>query len=243
MSSGNSPRVDNKKLQKSGIRYIIKTYLTILIQAIIFFIASGTIFVFIGWVFYGMYVISSSVNLILLYKINPELLNLRVKMQKGTKSWDKIIVHTCTVINFLYPLLTGLDIGRFHWTTLDATTLLIFFISGTILWIISVILGNWAMISNKHFESSVRIQTERDHKVINIGPYKHVRHPGYASVVTLYLAIPLVLGSFISFIPSGLYILLFMIRTYLEDNTLIKELKGYAEYSQEVKYRILPGIW
>jgi protein-S-isoprenylcysteine O-methyltransferase Ste14 len=89
----------------------------------------------------------------------------------------------------------------------------------------------------------VRIQKDRDHKVITDGPYRIVRHPGYLAGILYVLSIPLMIGSGFTFIPTGIYIMLVSIRTLLEDQTLQKELHGYSGYTKKVKHRLFPGIW
>jgi protein-S-isoprenylcysteine O-methyltransferase Ste14 len=89
----------------------------------------------------------------------------------------------------------------------------------------------------------VRIQQDREHTVQTGGPYRFVRHPGYAGGAIGYLATPLALGSLWAFIPAGLLIVVIVVRTALEDKTLRDELVGYAEYAQRTRYRLLPGVW
>ena len=96
---------------------------------------------------------------------------------------------------------------------------------------------------NRFFSSVVRIQVDRGQVVINSGPYQFVRHPGYVGGILLYLALPLVLGSLTGLIPAACSIMILVVRTYLEDITLQKELPGYQEYAMTVKYRLLPGVW
>ncbi|MCK5593262.1 isoprenylcysteine carboxylmethyltransferase family protein, partial [Candidatus Bathyarchaeota archaeon] len=137
------------------------------------------------------------------------------------------------------PAVAGWDIGRFQSPGLDVP----FAAVGFVLFIVSTILLNWAMIVNPHFEPTVRIQKDRDHKVITSGPYKRVRHPGYLAGILFTLSIPLIIGSVFTLIPSGIYSLLMIIRTSLEDKTLHKELEGYSEYAKRVRYRLFPEIW
>jgi protein-S-isoprenylcysteine O-methyltransferase Ste14 len=99
------------------------------------------------------------------------------------------------------------------------------------------------MIANPYFEPTVRIQEDRDHKVITSGPYKIVRHPGYLAGILFIFSIPFYLGSLFTFIPAGIYSLLMITRTWLEDITLQKELTGYFEYTKKTKYRLFPFIW
>jgi protein-S-isoprenylcysteine O-methyltransferase Ste14 len=103
--------------------------------------------------------------------------------------------------------------------------------------------SSWALIENRFFSSVVRIQKERDHQVVSSGPYRWVRHPGYAGALWLYLATPLFLDSVWAFIPAVLLMAVLVIRTRLEDRTLQEELDGYREYAQRVRYRLFPGIW
>ena len=99
------------------------------------------------------------------------------------------------------------------------------------------------MIVNPHFEATVRIQKDREHKVITSGPYKLIRHPGYLGGIVWAMGVPMILGSIYGFIPSLVGIIIFIIPTGLEDKTLLNELEGYAEYSKKVKCRLIPGIW
>jgi len=99
------------------------------------------------------------------------------------------------------------------------------------------------MLENEYFEQFVRIQEERGHRVVTTGPYRFVRHPGYLAAILGALATPLMLGSAWTFVPAGLLGLLFVVRTYLEDETLQRELDGYKEYSEGTQFRLLPFLW
>jgi protein-S-isoprenylcysteine O-methyltransferase Ste14 len=101
----------------------------------------------------------------------------------------------------------------------------------------------WAMASNRFFAKTVRIQEERAHAVASSGPYRFVRHPGYAANIVTMFAVSLLLGSLWTLIPAALSALAFIVRTALEDNTLQRELDGYVGYARQVRYRLVPGIW
>jgi protein-S-isoprenylcysteine O-methyltransferase Ste14 len=101
----------------------------------------------------------------------------------------------------------------------------------------------WAMFTNNFFSSKVRIQSDRGQYVVQQGPYKFVRHPGYLGVLFWMPSTALTMGSLWGLIPAALAVLTIIIRTYLEDKTLQKELPGYIEYTQKVRYRLIPGIW
>jgi len=89
----------------------------------------------------------------------------------------------------------------------------------------------------------MRIQAERAHHVVTSGPYRIVRHPGYAGTILGALSVPLILGSWWTYLPAGGVALLFIVRTALEDKTLRRELDGYKAYTRHTRYRLLPGIW
>jgi protein-S-isoprenylcysteine O-methyltransferase Ste14 len=112
----------------------------------------------------------------------------------------------------------------------------VFVITGTSLTV-------WSTWTNQYFSGVVRIQKDRGQKVIQDGPYKMVRHPGYLGGVILYAFLPLLLNSLLGLVGSLILIIAFFIRTYLEDITLQKELEGYVEYTKKVGKRLIPFIW
>lgn len=136
-------------------------------------------------------------------------------------------------------ILAALDDARFHWLPVPwwvgvlGYALLITGMAGSVR----------AQSVNKFFEPSVRIQTDRDHMVIDNGPYAIVRHPGYLFMCLLFVGMPLALGSLWALIPAVLACLLLIVRTVLEHKTLRNEFAGYEEYTQRVRYRLIPGVW
>ena len=111
------------------------------------------------------------------------------------------------------------------------------------MFILGSVLIHWAMLVNRHFESSVRIQKDRGHRVITTGPYRIVRHPGYVGAILFGISTPLIIGSVYGLIPGGIAVILLIIRTSLEDKLLRNELNGYVEYTKRVRYRLVPGLW
>jgi protein-S-isoprenylcysteine O-methyltransferase Ste14 len=101
----------------------------------------------------------------------------------------------------------------------------------------------WAMVVNRFFSKSVRIQRERSHRVVSVGPYRYVRHPGYVGWILMSAAVPVILGSLWALVPAGLAVAGMMVRTALEDRLLRADLEGYEEYAVKVRSRLLPGIW
>ncbi len=173
---------------------------------------------------------------------DPELINERGlwKKKKDTQGWDKIILRVYVLFGFyVWPVIAGLDVGRFRWSNLGIH----FGIVGCVLFIVGAVFIHWAMLVNRYFEASVRIQTDRGHRVITTGPYRIVRHPGYVGVILWGISTPLIIGSFYGLIPAGITVILLIIRTSLEDKLLRSELNGYVEYTKRVRYRLLPGLW
>jgi protein-S-isoprenylcysteine O-methyltransferase Ste14 len=99
------------------------------------------------------------------------------------------------------------------------------------------------MVENEHFEQFVRIQTDRNHRVVTTGPYRMVRHPGYVAGILGSLAGPLMFGSVWSFIPACMLVILFVWRTSREDKTLQEELDGYMQYTKQTPHRLIPRVW
>jgi protein-S-isoprenylcysteine O-methyltransferase Ste14 len=134
----------------------------------------------------------------------------------------------------------GLDSGRFHCSPDFHWSL---YLSGIILTATGQLLFLIAQKQNRFFSSTVRIQTDREHIVCETGLYKVVRHPAYLGSVIQSLGFPLLFGSLWSILPVSFLILLHVIRTYLEDATLKKELRGYIDYSLKTRYKIIPYVW
>lgn len=135
-------------------------------------------------------------------------------------------------------LVAGLGI-RLDWYHLSAVFLCI----GIVLYIISAVFFIWSIMENKHFEATSRIQGDRNQTVITTGPYRLIRHPGYFSIIVWTMSVPMIFGTLNIGIVSFAIIIIITIRTYFEDSMLKKELPGYLDYTNQVKYRLIPFIW
>jgi protein-S-isoprenylcysteine O-methyltransferase Ste14 len=169
----------------------------------------------------------------------PELLAERVKPRKGAKAWDTAILSAYGILMLVKMILAGLDL-RNGWTVQFPSWVEI---AGLAAAIAGYSLVVWATGSNAFFSQVVRIQKERGHTVATGGPYRFLRHPTYLGMTLVELGTAVMLGSWIALIPSGVSTLLFLLRTYLEDRTLIAELDGYKEYTEKTKFRLIPGVW
>jgi len=162
-----------------------------------------------------------------------------MRLGKGTKRWDFVWGSIFGPILLAVHVVAGLDAIRFEWSTMSPLLWPI----GLILFVSGAALLSWSMGVNPFFEKTVRIQTERGHRVIDTGPYAFVRHPGYVGFSGWCVSAPLLLGSWWAFLPAILSVIGLVVRTALEDRTLRQDLEGYAAYSERVRYRLLPGIW
>ncbi|MHC4534152.1 MAG: methyltransferase family protein [Planctomycetota bacterium] len=230
------------KLKKPGIIVLAGTFLAPFMQVTLLFISAGHINIFRAWCYLVICFIGMFGGIAVVSKFDPELVNQRGlwKKQKDTQGWDKIILRTYVFFGFYaLPVIIGLDVGRFQWSNLGIH----FGIGGCVLFILGAVLIHWAMLVNRHFEATVRIQRDRGHRVMTKGPYRIVRHPGYVGVMLWGISTPLIIGSIYGLIPGGIAVILMIIRTSLEDKLLRCELNGYIEYTKRVRYRLLPGLW
>lgn len=211
----------------------------IAVLTITLFWPAGTIDWRRGWLFLTLFVILMLVCVSWIQRDNPELFAARSRFQKGTKAWDAIVASLSILIFVIIIPLAALDDARFRWApTPDWVTF-----SGYALLTIGFLGVTWAQSVNRHFEPTVRIQSDRDHKVIDTGPYAHIRHPGYAFAIPMMAGMALSLGSLYALIPVGLAIVLLAGRTLAEEAVLRDGLPGYTEYANRVKYRWLPYVW
>jgi len=222
-----------------------KFYTQLAIVALLFpallFLAAGTLAWPMGWVYAVLAVGSTVLSRALMIRRNPDLLAERTGAleREDTKPWDKVIVPITAISPLIQVVVAGLDY-RNAWSAPFAAWIVLL---GIALMIVGYAFTTWAMTTNAFFSACVRLQTDRAQRVIDQGPYRIVRHPGYLGLAAGAIGSSLVLGSWWSLIPGGLMALLLVIRTGLEDRALHRELPGYADYAQRVRFRLLPGVW
>ncbi|MEN6384223.1 MAG: isoprenylcysteine carboxylmethyltransferase family protein [Phycisphaerales bacterium] len=213
--------------------------LNIMLISILIFLSAGTLNYWQGWLVVGFYLVFTVITSKKFIK-RKELVQERIKPGPGIKWWDKIIFRIFVPLTTITMFFSALDCGRFYFSPeLPIFVYVISFIS----MVASYCFITWAMFTNNFFSSRVRIQSDRGQYVVQRGPYKYVRHPGYLGVVFWMPSTAITLGSLWGLIPAGLAVFTIIIRTYLEDKTLQKELPGYSEYAQKVRYRLIPMIW
>ena len=228
---------------KAGGRQRIAGFIFILFYlAVLFalhFIAAGRVQLPFSWITLGTF---SVINILNVFLVEPELIAERLQFGgEGVNRKDQILA-TATAL-FALPIslmIAGLDRGRFLWTQSFPVAVQI---AGVVLYILGNLLFRWAMHSNRYFSTYLRIQTDRGHQVATGGPYRFVRHPGYAGAILSAVTLPLALGSLYAFPSAFIGCVGLVLRTIMEDNQLQHELAGYPEYASKVRFRLLPGIW
>jgi protein-S-isoprenylcysteine O-methyltransferase Ste14 len=226
------------RLNQSGVNRIIQVVGFLVLMGLILFICAGRLDWWAAWVYLGIYLCGIIANSIYTLRHNPDLINERGRMAENTKSWDKVIGILYALFFLATFVIAGLD-ERFGWSSVPLGLQVL----GGIGFGLSMALVFWVMKANAFLSSYVRIQDDRGHYVISTGPYQYVRHPMYAGMILMFWATPMILGSWWALVPAAMTMVLFIIRTSLEDKTLQAELPGYKEYTTRVRYRIVPGVW
>jgi protein-S-isoprenylcysteine O-methyltransferase Ste14 len=219
--------------------YILDQILGIVGMSMALFWSAGRIDWWPAWAVIAVWLIWFTVMDIIILRFNPNLMAERLSPPKGAKTWDRAILSILRLAQLMRYILAGLD-QRYGWTgdfPLAAQ------IAASTMCVLSIALFTWAMASNTFFSQIVRIQSDHGHAVANGGPYRYVRHPAYVGMILFELAISTLLASWWALVAGGLCAILLLLRTALEDRTLQNELTGYADYSRQVRYRLLPGIW
>jgi protein-S-isoprenylcysteine O-methyltransferase Ste14 len=222
-------------------RTIIQLVLVVLIAPFLTMIISQDWGWWQAWAYAITSILAFVVSRIIVARVHPDLIRERASFMeaKDTKSWDRILAPLLIFGSILILVLAGLD-RTFGWSNAFGTTVNWIALTGIVF---GYAFSSWALVVNRFFSGMVRIQTERGQHVITDGPYHIVRHPGYAGGLFGYIFIPLLLDSAWAFVPAVLLGIVMVFRTALEDDTLQKELPGYAEYAHKTRYRLLPGIW
>jgi len=224
---------------KIGWRPALRAALGQVVLIAVLLAAAGRLDWWRGWLYAGMIVAMLLVNMSIVTRRNPQLIAERWKERSDTKGFDKVLVSAYTVSLMVMVVVAGLDAGRFGWSTVPAALLWVG-VAGFVLGDVPVVL---ALSENPHLEATVRIQTDRGHRVVTTGPYRVVRHPMYSGLIVSLVSWPLVLGSLWAYAPLAATIVLLVVRTALEDRTLQRELPGYAEYARTTRFRLVPGVW
>lgn len=172
---------------------------------------------------------------------NPDIITERATslQKKDTLPWDRFLAPLVGIGGGLIPLVVGIEalLGRAMSFGLFLRLAALFFLTA------GYVIASYALVENRFFSGVVRLQTDRGQHVVSSGPYRWVRHPGYAGALLSYFTIPIFMEAVWAHVPVLIITVLLVVRTGLEDRTLQEHLEGYAEYSRRVKYRLVPGLW
>jgi len=204
--------------------------------------AAGRVRWRMGWAYVLVAAAVSLVSRLAMWWKTPDLVAERAGFaeREDAKVWDRVLMPILAILGPMVVLLVaGLDVRSRGPSRVPS------WLQYVALGLVALggLVGTWAMVANRFFSAVVRIQKERGHVVQTGGPYRYVRHPGYAGTIVAWLATGPALGSLRALVPAGLIASLYVLRTALEDRTLQAELEGYKEYAREVRCRLLPGVW
>lgn len=226
----------------SKLRFLPRLILVSAFGPIILFLAAGDPSWTMGWIFSIFTCAYSLLGRLALFIKNPDLIIERAEALKkdNVEPWDrKMLPLIGIVLPTLTVILAGLN-RRFHWPPdfpawVQAAAYVPMFLGG--------LLAHWAAMENTFFSAVVRIQEDRGQTVVTTGPYRYIRHPGYAGGLIFNLFVPVALGSLWALLPVLAMFALTLRRTTLEDRTLYLKLRGYREYAGRTRWRLVPGIW
>lgn len=219
-------------------RALITGIIPVVMMGIILFGSAGRLDLPMAWIVLGVHLVATEVVTL---KADPGLIEERSFGGKkpGVKGWDRRIVLLTVIFGFIALMVAGLDL-RFGWSGAVPLNLQLPALAAFVL---GYVLVSQATLANTFFSAVVRIQEDRGHTTVTSGPYRYIRHPGYAGLMLCVIAQPVALGSYYALIPAIITVAILLVRTGLEDRTLKKELTGYEDYAHFVRYRLLPGVW
>ncbi len=224
-------------------RLIIQIIIGFIFYSILFFIPAGTIEWMEAWVFLIITFLYVMIVVFYFWKKDPTILQSRTKV-KPERGFDTIFMVVSGLAFFSMFLITAFSVNPaleeiFPWSNFKVPVAIeVVGFGGMILGFIIIFI-----VMRKNAYASKRIEVQEEQKVITTGPYSYVRHPMYVGFNIITICFPLALGSFLALPPAILVDILIALRATYEEKTLIKELKGYKEYSQKVHYRLIPKIW
>jgi protein-S-isoprenylcysteine O-methyltransferase Ste14 len=208
----------------------------------VMFLTAGTFRWASAWVYLLIHVFFTLAGRLIAWRKNPGVLRERAQSLEAedTKPWDKVLV---VIGGLVGPLILFLVAGWDYRYQATPELPLALQVIALVSVLCGFLLGTWAFVINAYFSAVVRIQEDRGQTVIQDGPYRYIRHPGYAGGLMAYLCIPMMLGTLWALIPAVILILVMIYRTSMEDKMLQEELPGYSEYATRTRFRLIPGIW
>lgn len=223
-------------MDKVTVNYILRLIAQRVLGLLLFLLGALGDFSLREIIYFSVYIGTALISSLILYLVNPEILRVRGNIKTNSPQWDKILLLVFWVTAyFLIYLAAGLG----HILTEPD----VWFNIGILLYLLSAAISVWAQAVNKFLEPTARIQTDREQTVCRRGPYKLIRHPAYAAILIWCFAVCLVFPHLYVAEAALVAAAVICVRTCLEDKMLRKELPGYAEYAEDVQYRLIPYLW
>ena len=214
---------------------LVKYISGLILMGVLLFLPAGSLSWSNGWLFIFLLFVPMFIAGIIMYFKAPSLLRSRLKA-KETQGEQKSVI-SCSALMFIASfVLSGLNY-RFHWIEMPKSLI----IAGSIVFLLSYLMFGEVLRENEYLSRTIEVQ--QGQTVVDTGLYGIVRHPMYSATILLFLSMPIILGSPISFLIMLFYIPLIVKRIKNEEEVLEKELNGYSEYKSKVKYRLLPFMW
>ena len=221
--------------KKLFIKAIFRFFLGVLMVGFLLFVPAGSFDYWNAWLFMGLLFIPMFIAGIVMMIKNPKLLERRLNLKEREKDQKEVIAYSGLMF-LLGFIMAGINY-RFCWFEISNT----FVIIASTLFIISYVLYAEVLRENEYLLRTIEV--EKDQKLVDTGLYGIVRHPMYATTLILFLTMPLILGSLVSFKIFLAYPLIIAKRIKNEEEVLERDLKGYKEYKEKVKYKMIPYIW
>jgi protein-S-isoprenylcysteine O-methyltransferase Ste14 len=221
-------------------KWLLQNLIWVVALGVLLFVPAGTLHWPAAWVF----LVTSAVIGIgfgwWLAKTDPALFaeRMRLMMQKDQPAADKKFMLVFGVTALIWFLAIGFD-KRMHASDIPVGLQAL----GLVMLLLTTGFIMWVMRENSFAAPVVKVQTERGHRVVSTGPYAWVRHPMYSGTILFFVGVPLLLGSWWGVALSPLFVILFAVRSGIEERALIAGLPGYADYTRRVRYRLVPGLW
>jgi len=214
---------------------ITKFILGVVLVGALIFISANTINYWNGWLFMGVLFIPMFLAGIVMMVKSPELLRRRLNAKEKEKEQKEVVLFSglMFLVGFI---IAGLNY-RYSWSILPDLVP----IFSSIIFLIAYILYAEVLRENTYLARTIEVEEKQ--KVVDTGLYGIVRHPMYSITVVLFLSMPLILGSFISFLIFLVYPFIIAKRIKNEEEVLEKDLAGYTDYKKKVKYKMIPFVW
>ena len=221
-------------------KLLLQNSLYVVAMGVLLFASAGTLAWPSAWVFLATSAIIGPAAGLWLARVDPALLEerLRSPVQKDQPVADKKFVLAFGLTVLAWFVAMGLD-RRLHVSSIPLALQAV----GLAMYLVSTAFIMWVFRENSFAAPVVKVQSDRDHRVVSTGPYALVRHPMYSGITLFFVGVPLLLGSWWGVAIALLFVVLFAIRTRIEERALIDGLPGYADYAARVRYRLVPGVW